>query len=117
MAHGSDYDVTVKEIDVGPLQVQGPKSKDVMVDLFGQDILEIPYYFMRPFEVDGMNVLVSRTGYTAELGFEIYLYEASRTGSSCGTRCSRRASRTISRSSGLHTSAGSRAASSPSAAT
>ena len=80
VAHGSDYDVTVKEIDVGPLQVQGPKSKDVMVDLFGQDILEIPYYFMRPFEVDGMNVLVSRTGYTAELGFEIYLYEASKNG-------------------------------------
>ncbi|MGZ5339223.1 MAG: glycine cleavage T C-terminal barrel domain-containing protein, partial [Thermoleophilaceae bacterium] len=80
VAHGSDHDVTVKEIDVGPLQVQGPKSKDVMVDLFGQDILEIPYYFMRPFEVDGMNVLVSRTGYTAELGFEIYLYEASKNG-------------------------------------
>jgi glycine cleavage system aminomethyltransferase T len=80
VAHGSDYNVTVKEIDVGPLQVQGPKSKDVMVDLFGADILEIPYYYMRPFEVDGMNVLVSRTGYTAELGFEIYLYEASKNG-------------------------------------
>ncbi len=80
VAHGSDYDVTVKEIDVGPLQVQGPKSKDVMVDLFGESILEIPYYFLRSFELDGMNVLVSRTGYTAELGFEIYLYEASKNG-------------------------------------
>jgi glycine cleavage system aminomethyltransferase T len=80
VAHGSKYDVTVKEIDVGPLQVQGPKSKDVMVDLFGDEILEIPYYFVRPFEVDGMNVLVSRTGYTAELGYEIYLYEASKNG-------------------------------------
>jgi glycine cleavage system aminomethyltransferase T len=80
VAHGSDYDVTVKEIDVGPVQVQGPKSKDVMVDLFGEDILEIPYYFLRRFELDGMNVLVSRTGYTAELGFEIYLYEASKHG-------------------------------------
>ena len=47
VAHDSDYDVTIKEIDVGPLQVQGPKSKDVMVDLFGESILEIPYYFMR----------------------------------------------------------------------
>ena len=36
VAYGNDYDVTVKEIDVGPLQVQGPKSKDVMVDLFGE---------------------------------------------------------------------------------
>jgi glycine cleavage system aminomethyltransferase T len=80
VAHGSKFDVTVKEIDVGPLQVQGPKSKDVMVDLFGDEILEIPYYFVRPFEVDGMKVLVSRTGYTAELGYEIYLYEASKNG-------------------------------------
>jgi glycine cleavage system aminomethyltransferase T len=80
VAFNSDYDVTIKEIDVGPVQVQGPKSKDVMVDLFGESILEIPYYFVRPFEVDGMKVLVSRTGYTAELGYEIYLYEASRHG-------------------------------------
>ena len=80
VAYGNDYDVTVKEIDVGPVQVQGPKSKDVMVDLFGDEILEIPYYFVRPFEVEGMRVLVSRTGYTAELGYEIYLYEASKNG-------------------------------------
>jgi glycine cleavage system aminomethyltransferase T len=80
VAHGSDYDVTIKEIDVGPLQVQGPKSKDVMVDLFGDSILEIPYYYLRAYELDGMNVLVSRTGYTSELGYEIYLYEASKNG-------------------------------------
>lgn len=80
VAYGNDYDVTVKEIDVGPVQVQGPKSKEVMVDLFGESVLEIPYYFVRPFEVDDMRVLVSRTGHTAKLGYEIYLYEASKNG-------------------------------------
>jgi glycine cleavage system aminomethyltransferase T len=80
VAYNSGHDVTIKEIDVGPVQVQGPKSKEVMVDLFGDQVLEIPYYFMRPFELDGMRVLVSRTGYTAELGYEIYLYEASEHG-------------------------------------
>ena len=80
VAYNSKYDVTIKEIDVGPVQVQGPKSKDVMVDLFGDSIVEIPYYFLRPYEVNGMKVLVSRTGYTAELGYEIYLYEASTNG-------------------------------------
>jgi glycine cleavage system aminomethyltransferase T len=80
VAYNSKYDVTIKEIDVAPVQVQGPKSKDVMVDLFGDSILEIPYYFLRPYEVNGMKVLVSRTGYTAELGYEIYLYEASKNG-------------------------------------
>jgi aminomethyltransferase len=81
VAHNSGMNVQIHEPDVGPVQVQGPKSKDVMVDLFGEDILEIPYYFLRSYEVDGMPVMVSRTGYTAELGYEIYLFDASKHGS------------------------------------
>jgi glycine cleavage system aminomethyltransferase T len=80
VAYQSGHDVTIKEIEVGPVQVQGPKSKDVMVDLFGDSILEIPYYYLRPYELDGIKVIVSLTGYTAELGFEIYLYDASKNG-------------------------------------
>jgi glycine cleavage system aminomethyltransferase T len=80
VAYNGGYDVTVKEIDLSPVQVQGPKSKDVMVDLFGESILDIPYYYLRSYELDGMKVLVSRTGYTSELGFEIYLYEATKNG-------------------------------------
>ncbi len=80
VALNSGLDVTISEPDVGPLQVQGPKSKDVMVDLFGEDIVDIPYYFMRSYELDGMDVFVSRTGYTAELGYEIYLHNATRDG-------------------------------------
>jgi aminomethyltransferase len=80
VAHNSGMNVQIHEPDVGPVQVQGPKSKDVMVDLFGDSILEIPYYFLRSYELDGMPVMVSRTGYTAELGYEIYLFEASKRG-------------------------------------
>jgi glycine cleavage system aminomethyltransferase T len=80
VAHGSGLDVTIREADVGPVQVQGPKSGAVMVDLFGADVLEIPYYFLRRYELDGMDVLVSRTGYTSELGYEIYVFEAGRHG-------------------------------------
>jgi aminomethyltransferase len=80
VAHNSGMNVQIHEPDVGPVQVQGPKSKDVMVDLFGESILEIPYYFVRNYELDGMPVMVSRTGYTAELGYEIYLFDASRHG-------------------------------------
>ncbi|HUE27384.1 MAG TPA: glycine cleavage T C-terminal barrel domain-containing protein [Solirubrobacteraceae bacterium] len=80
VAQNSGMNVTISEPDVGPVQIQGPKSKDVMVDLFGEQILELPYYFLRSYELDGMPVKVSRTGYTAELGYEIYLYEASKRG-------------------------------------
>jgi glycine cleavage system aminomethyltransferase T len=80
VAHGRGMNVEIREPDVGPVQVQGPKSKDVMVELFGEEILEVPYYFLRRYEVDGMPVMVSRTGYTAELGYEIYLFDASKNG-------------------------------------
>ena len=80
LAYRSGMDVEIKEPDVGPIQVQGPKSKDVMADLFGESILDIPYYYMVHRELDGMQVVVSRTGYTSELGYEIYLHNASRDG-------------------------------------
>ena len=74
-------DVTIKEIDVAPVQIQGPKSKEVMVDLFGEEILDVPYYSMsQDLELNGMRVCVSRTGYTSELGYEIYLYDATANG-------------------------------------
>ncbi|HLQ86239.1 MAG TPA: glycine cleavage T C-terminal barrel domain-containing protein [Salinisphaeraceae bacterium] len=76
VALNSGLDVTIKEIDVAPVQVQGPKAKKVMVDLFGEGILEIPYYYMREFTLDDMRVVVSRTGYSGEIGYEIYLYDA-----------------------------------------
>ncbi|PSK96967.1 aminomethyltransferase [Haloactinopolyspora alba] len=76
LAHAGGWNVTVREVDVAPLQIQGPKSKDVMVDLFGESILDVPYYYLRDYTIDGMNVVVSRTGYTAEIGYEIYLYDA-----------------------------------------
>jgi glycine cleavage system aminomethyltransferase T len=78
VAYNSGLDVTIGEPDVGPLQVQGPKSKEVMVDLFGESVLDIPYYFLHEFELDGMDLIVSRTGYTSELGFEIYTRNAKR---------------------------------------
>jgi glycine cleavage system aminomethyltransferase T len=78
LAHGGGWDVEVREIDVSPVQIQGPRSKDVLVDLFGTSVLDIPYYCLGHYQLDGMEVVVSRTGYTAELGFEIYLHNASR---------------------------------------
>lgn len=78
LAHFSDFDVHIREVDVGPVQVQGPRSKAVMVDLFGASVLDIPYYFLRAYQLDGMDVVVSRTGYTGEVGYEIYLHGASR---------------------------------------
>jgi glycine cleavage system aminomethyltransferase T len=79
VAYHSGLDVTVREIDIAPVQVQGPKAKGVMSDLFGSDILDLPYYDLaQDLKLDGMNVFVSRTGYSGEIGYEIYLYDAYR---------------------------------------
>lgn len=78
LAHAGGWDVEIREVDVAPVQVQGPASKPVMTDLFGDDVLTIPYYGLRHYRLDGMDVVVSRTGYTAEIGYEIYLRDASR---------------------------------------
>ena len=65
--------VSIDEPDVSPLQLQGPKSGNIMQALFGDSILDLKYYWLRELELDGMPVLVSRTGWSSELGYEIYL--------------------------------------------
>ena len=71
-------DVTIDEPDVSPLQVQGPKSKDVIRTLFGDEVGGLRYYRCWEGELGDIPVVVSRTGWTGELGFEIYLRDGSR---------------------------------------
>jgi glycine cleavage system aminomethyltransferase T len=81
LAYHSALDVSIGEVDVAPVQIQGPKSRAVMAELFGEKILELPYYRISPdLSLDGMQVCVSRTGYTGELGYEIYLHDATANG-------------------------------------
>ena len=71
-------DVDVCEADVAPMQVQGPRSKDVIGALFGEGVAGLGYYRCTEADVEGIPVLVSRTGWTGEVGFEIYLCDTSR---------------------------------------
>ncbi len=80
IAAAKGMDVTVQEIDVAPVQIQGPNAKKVLTELFGDRILDVPYYGLMKAELDGMSVVVSRTGYTGEVGYEIYLRDASKHG-------------------------------------
>ena len=73
---GLRYDVSIGEIDVAPVQIQGPKSEALMVDLFGERVRDIPYYGLLEGEVAGRSVVVSQTGFTGEKGYEIYLRDA-----------------------------------------
>jgi aminomethyltransferase len=68
--------VTIREPDVSPLQLQGPKSGEVMRALFGDSIMDLKYYWLRRVELDGIPLIVSRTGWSSELGYELYLQDA-----------------------------------------
>jgi aminomethyltransferase len=62
---------------IGQLAVQGPKAEDLMGPIVRDDILRLGYYHSMESEVAGIPCLISRTGYTGEDGFEIYV-DASR---------------------------------------
>ena len=78
VAINSGLDVSIKEPDVSPLQLQGPKSIDIMKVLFGDEIINIKYYWLIETELNGIPLVVSRTGWSSELGYEIYLRDGSR---------------------------------------
>jgi aminomethyltransferase len=65
------FDAEVTLPDVHPMQVQGPLAAKTLEKLVGQSIYDIKYYWIGEFEIDGMPVVISRTGWTAIPGFEI----------------------------------------------
>ncbi|MBT5482070.1 glycine cleavage system protein T [Alphaproteobacteria bacterium] len=78
VAVNAGLDVHICEPDVSPLQLQGPRSMDIMKALFGDEIATLKYYWLRTLTLDGMELIVSRTGWSSELGYEIYLQDGSR---------------------------------------
>ena len=78
VAINSGLNVIIKEPDVSPLQLQGPKSIDIMKVLFGEEIINIKYYWLIETKLNGIPLVVSRTGWSSELGYEIYLRDGSR---------------------------------------
>ena len=73
VAVNSGMNVVVTEPDVSPLQLQGPKAPLVAYDLFGDWALELKYYRLHETVLDGIPLVVSRTGWSGELGYELYL--------------------------------------------
>ncbi len=80
IATQSGMDVRVSEGDIYPLQLQGPKSPHVAYRLFGQAALDLGYYHVMETELNGLRMALSRTGWSGELGYELYLEDPDRGG-------------------------------------
>ena len=78
VAVNSGLDVKVVEPDVSPLQLQGPKSAEIMIKLFGENIKDLKYYWFRELELDRIPLIVSRTGWSSEFGYELFLRDGSK---------------------------------------
>lgn len=67
------YNVEIDEIDVCPLQIQGPLSEDLMAKLAGEELRDVPYYGLMEANINGADCVISQTGFTGEKGYEIYV--------------------------------------------
>ena len=76
LAVNGDYNVEITEPDVSPLQLQGPKSRDIMIKIFGDQIADLKYYWFKQFAFNNTELIISRTGWSSELGYEIFLTDS-----------------------------------------
>ena len=77
VAATAGMDVDVREPDVSPLQLQGPKSRDILRAAFGDAPAELKYYRFMEYDWNGVPLVISRTGWSSELGYEIFLRDGS----------------------------------------
>lgn len=77
IAINSGLDVTITEPDVSPLAIQGPKATSVMVDLFGAWVKQLRYFWFRETHLNNIPLVVARSGWSKQGGFELYLRDGS----------------------------------------
>lgn len=78
VAAEAGYDVVVTEPDVSLLAVQGPKAVDVIADLFGDQVRKMRYFHFTETQLDGIPLVLARTGWSKQGGFELFLQDGSK---------------------------------------
>ena len=73
LAPGARMNVEVREPDVSPLAIQGPKAENVVAALFGEEIRKIRFFRFAYVDFQGTRQLIARSGFSKQGGFEIYL--------------------------------------------
>jgi glycine cleavage system aminomethyltransferase T len=71
-------DVRIEEPEAAPIQIQGNKSREIMIRLLGEKVDDLKYYHLMHADLDGMRLVVTRTGWSGDLGYEIYLRDTAR---------------------------------------
>lgn len=72
------FDVSVVEPDVSPLAVQGPKATDLIAELFGDHVRDLKYFWFVETDLDGIPLVLCRSGWSKQGGFELFLQDSTR---------------------------------------
>lgn len=72
VAHAGNFDVSIREMDYSSMHLEGPRSREILWGLIGSDIEQLKPFRWMNATVAGVDVFVSRTGYSNELGYEVY---------------------------------------------
>ena len=75
IASSQKFDVQLCEPDVSPLSLQGPKAPEVMSKIVGNWAKELKFFYFKEFNIDNIPVLIARSGWSGEAGYEIYLLD------------------------------------------
>lgn len=78
VAHGNSWDVVIHEPDVSPLQIQGPKAPALARAVFGDWVDDLGFFRFAETDLDGVPLVVARTGWSGERGFEVFLRDGSK---------------------------------------
>jgi len=78
IAKEGKYNVEVSEPDVSPLAIQGPKAVEVVAELFGDWIRDLKHFWFKETELDGIPLVVARSGWSKQGGYELYLCDGTR---------------------------------------
>ncbi|MBT5798749.1 MAG: glycine cleavage system protein T [Alphaproteobacteria bacterium] len=68
-------DVEISEPSAAPLAIQGPKAEMLVADICGEWVKDLKFFWFKHFEIDGIPILVARSGYSKQGGFEFYLLD------------------------------------------
>ncbi|MBC6417188.1 MAG: glycine cleavage system protein T, partial [Rhodospirillales bacterium] len=78
IANMKGFDCRVSEPDVSPLAVQGPLAVEVIARIFGDWVRDLKYFWFQETELDGIPLVVARSGWSKQGGYELYLRDGSR---------------------------------------
>ena len=69
------FDIELRDVSdlMAALAIQGPASRDALAEVAGEGVRDLGFFGITPAQIDGIDVQISRTGYTGDLGYEVWL--------------------------------------------